>query len=65
MIEKILDRKGRLVEERQVARESVISPQTAYIMTHLLQGVIEEGTGQKAKELGQTRRREKPEPPTK
>ncbi len=52
LIEKILDRKGRLVEERQVARERVISPQTAYIVTHLLQGVIEEGTGQKAKELG-------------
>ena len=53
LIEKILDRNGRLVEEHQVARESVISPQTAYIVTHLLQGVIEEGTGQKAKELGQ------------
>jgi penicillin-binding protein 1A len=52
LIEKILDRKGRLVEEHQVVRESVISPQTAYIMTNLLQGVVEEGTGQKAKELG-------------
>jgi penicillin-binding protein 1A len=52
LIEKILDRKGRLLEEHQVIRESVISPQTAFIMTHLLQGVIEEGTGQKAKELG-------------
>ncbi|HQN20222.1 MAG TPA: penicillin-binding transpeptidase domain-containing protein, partial [Syntrophobacteraceae bacterium] len=47
LIEKIFDRKGRLVEDHQVVRESVISPQTAYIMTHLLQGVIEEGTGQK------------------
>jgi penicillin-binding protein 1A len=52
LIEKILDRKGRLLEEHQVVRESVISPQTAYIMTHLLQGVVEEGTGQKARELG-------------
>jgi penicillin-binding protein 1A len=52
LIEKVLDRKGRLLEEHQVVRESVISPQTAYIMTHLLQGVIEEGTGQKARELG-------------
>jgi penicillin-binding protein 1A len=52
LIEKILDRKGRLIEEHQVARESVISPQTAYVMTDLLQGVIQEGTGQKAKELG-------------
>jgi penicillin-binding protein 1A len=52
LIEKIFDRKGGLLEDHQVVRESVISPQTAYIMTHLLQGVIEEGTGQKAKELG-------------
>jgi penicillin-binding protein 1A len=52
LIEKIVDRNGRLLEEHQVVRESVISPQTAYIITNLLQGVIEEGTGQKAKELG-------------
>lgn len=52
LVEKILDRKGRVVEERQVVRESVISPQTAYLVNHLLQGVIEEGTGQRAKELG-------------
>ncbi len=30
----------------------MISPQTAYLMTHLLEGVIQEGTGQKARELG-------------
>ncbi len=52
MIEKIYDRNGRLLEDHQVNRESVISPQTAYIMTNLLQGVIEEGTGTKAKQLG-------------
>ena len=52
LVEKILDRHGRLVEEHQVSRESVISPQTAYLVNHLLQGVVEEGTGKKAKELG-------------
>jgi penicillin-binding protein 1A len=30
----------------------VISPQNAFIMTHLLQGVIQHGTGQRAKVLG-------------
>jgi penicillin-binding protein 1A len=40
------------MEEHQPRREKVISPQTAYIMTHILQGVVEEGTGKKAKELG-------------
>jgi len=52
LIDRIYDRDGRLLEERQVRRESVISPQTAYLMNHLLQGVIEEGTGQRAKKLG-------------
>ncbi len=38
LIEKIFDRKGRLLEEHQVVRESVISPQTAYIMTQSAPG---------------------------
>ncbi len=33
-------------------REQVVSPQNAFIMTHLLQGVVEHGTGQRAKVLG-------------
>ncbi|MCX8118206.1 MAG: PBP1A family penicillin-binding protein [Desulfobacterota bacterium] len=33
-------------------REQVISPQHAFIMTHLLEGVIQHGTGQRAKILG-------------
>ncbi len=32
--------------------ERVISPQNAFIMTHLLQGVTQHGTGQRAKVLG-------------
>jgi penicillin-binding protein 1A len=35
-----------------VLKERVISPQNAFIMTHLLQGVVEHGTGQRAKVLG-------------
>ncbi len=35
-----------------LAKERVISPQNAFIMTHLLQGVIQHGTGQRAKILG-------------
>jgi penicillin-binding protein 1A len=33
-------------------KERVISPQNAFIMTHLLQGVVQHGTGQRAKVLG-------------
>jgi len=36
----------------QVLKERVISPQNAFIMTHLLQGVVQHGTGQMAKVLG-------------
>ncbi len=33
-------------------KERVISPQNAFIMTHLLEGVVQHGTGQAAKALG-------------
>jgi penicillin-binding protein 1A len=35
-----------------VLKERAISPQNAFIMTHLLQGVVQHGTGQRAKVLG-------------
>jgi len=35
-----------------VTRERVISPQDAFIITHLLQGVVQHGTGQGARSLG-------------
>jgi penicillin-binding protein 1A len=35
-----------------VSKEQVISPQNAFIMSHLLQGVVQHGTGQRAKVLG-------------
>jgi len=35
-----------------ILKERVISPQNAFIMTHLLQGVVQHGTGQRAKVLG-------------
>jgi len=40
------------VEENEPSAVEVISPQTSYQITSLLEGVIEEGTGQKAKALG-------------
>ncbi len=35
-----------------VQKERAISPQIAFLMTHLLQGVVQHGTGQRAKVLG-------------
>ena len=59
-VKKILDRHGNLLEENlpysslalppQV--DQVISPQTAYLMTSLLESVVQEGTGWRAKALG-------------
>jgi penicillin-binding protein 1A len=51
LIEKVLDRYGNLIEEHQEKKEQVISAKTAYLITDLLQGVVREGTGTKAKEL--------------
>lgn len=58
-IKKILDRDGNVMEENPPLsyregspEEQVISPQTAYLMTHLLQDVVQRGTGWRAKSLG-------------
>jgi len=58
-IKKILDGDGNLIEEnlpfsypRELANEEqVLTPQTAYLMTYLLEGVVQHGTGWKAKAL--------------
>lgn len=44
-ISRIEDRDGNLLEESAPQAEEVVSPQTAYLMTHLLEGVIQRGTG--------------------
>lgn len=60
LIKKILDRYGNLLEEnlpffyenRSFEDEQILNPQTAYIMTHLLESVVQHGTGWRAKSLG-------------
>jgi penicillin-binding protein 1A len=59
-IKKILDRDGNLLEENlplfypkePFNEKRILSPQTAYIMTNLLEGVVQNGTGWRAKTLG-------------
>jgi len=59
-IKKILDRNGNLVEENlplwqseeAAEEEPILNPQTAYLMTTLLQSVVQNGTGWRAKSLG-------------
>jgi penicillin-binding protein 1A len=51
-ITRIEDREGNVLEEARVEAENVISPQIAYQMVSLMEGVIQRGTGQAAKILG-------------
>lgn len=50
-INKIEDRTGQIIEENQPINQEAISPETAYVMTDLLEAVIKEGTGWRAKAL--------------
>ena len=58
-IKKILDSDGNLIEENLPLsypkelpeEEQVLNPQTAYLMTYLLEGVVQNGTGWRAKTL--------------
>lgn len=54
-IEKVLDRGGQPIERNPVQLEQVIPPETAYLVTHLMEGVIDHGTGQGARRKGFTR----------
>jgi len=43
-ITRIEDKEGNILEESKVEAEDVLSPQVAYLMTYMLQGVIQRGT---------------------
>jgi penicillin-binding protein 1A len=59
-IKKILDRDGNLLEENlplfypkeSLEEEQILTPQTAFLITYLLQGVVQHGTGWRARSLG-------------
>jgi penicillin-binding protein 1A len=59
-IKKILDREGNLLEENlpplsfeeSSEDEQIITPQTAFLITYLMEGVVQHGTGWRARSLG-------------
>ena len=51
-VTKVVDQNGMVLEENKPQAEEVISPQTAYIMTSLLKGVVQNGTGARAQAIG-------------
>jgi penicillin-binding protein 1A len=50
-IVKIFDRDGKVLEEAAPARKKIIQKSTAYIITSLLEGVVQQGTGQRVRAL--------------
>ena len=48
---KIVDRDGKVLEEAGSGRRQVIEKDTAYLMTSLLESVVQHGTGQRVKAL--------------
>ena len=50
-ITKIVDREGNVIEINKIEKKQVIEANTAYIMTSLLESVVKEGTGLRARAL--------------
>ena len=48
---RVTDSQGNVIDENVPQTRQVISPETAYLITSMLQSVIERGTGRKAKTL--------------
>jgi penicillin-binding protein 1A len=51
-VTKITDHEGNLIEEKTPSAVPTLSPQTAYLMTSMLQEVVRRGTGRRARALG-------------
>jgi len=52
VIRYVTDDQGKLIEENIPQGKEVLAPEVAYVMTHMLRGVVERGTGVVAKSLG-------------
>src|SRR5438309_3705180 len=48
----VTDAQGKLLEEHVPEGREALAPETAYVITQMLRGVVERGTGQAAKALG-------------
>jgi penicillin-binding protein 1A len=50
-VDRVEDRDGNVLERNRVSAKECISKETAFVMTDLLKGVVQEGTGWRAKAL--------------
>jgi len=51
-VKAVIDEKGRVLEQRHMTIERVISPARAFIITSMLQSVITGGTARSLKQMG-------------
>lgn len=51
-IKRVIDRNDQPIERNPVEVEQVIAPDTAYLVTHLMEGVMDYGTGRPARKRG-------------
>ncbi|GKS59829.1 penicillin-binding protein 1A [Nitrospira sp.] len=52
VITMVKDKNGQVLEEAQVQPRQVVSKETAYLITNMMEDVIQRGTGQLAKSIG-------------
>lgn len=52
MIKAVMDRDGQVLARKEIAVDQVVSPEEAYLITSLLRGVVERGTGRGVRALG-------------
>ncbi len=50
-IRKVTDSQGRILEEHVVETQEAMRPETAYVLTHVMKGIIERGTASRARVL--------------
>ncbi len=54
-VKQVMDQQGRVLERRNIRVKKVITPQVAYMMNHMLKGVMDRGTARGARWRGFTR----------
>lgn len=54
-IRKVFNRDGEPIERHPIEVQQIIAPETAYLVTHMMEGVMQRGTARRAKDLGFTR----------
>ncbi|MBI5043256.1 MAG: hypothetical protein HZC10_05385 [Nitrospirae bacterium] len=51
-IKDVIDKEGNVIEKKALEMEKAASPQAAFVLTHLLKGVIDNGTAAAVRQMG-------------